>query len=389
MAAMRGQWAAGRCVGSYAWLYTLLRSWRRGRSIGLRVRTIRSCWRQVWRDSWGERRERPTESRARDARRRIGRKHRWPNLRDSGWRVIALHDAQHIFQAAREIFCRLKAILRALGKGIGNRLHQRWWYSWVHLSNRRRASVDLLIEDAQRSGGAKRQSPRQQHVENHPQRVNIGARVNRASLGLFGRHKLRRADNVARRRNRLRQTQLALLRIRGAGEQLGDPKIREQQVGWVFLVQQHIRGFDVAVNDPLAMRVMQRAGHLNSILGRQDGREGLIFFERAAQRSPAHVLHHQISQVVRLAKIVDGDNAVVLKARNGLGLALKTLAEARARRGFRQDDLQRDITLQARLYPLINASHPALAEPLQHLIWSEPGTDQLVRFHRWPPFVRQ
>ena len=93
---------------------------------------------------------------------------------------------------------------------------------------------------------------RQQLVERHAQRVDVGAVVDDHPLGqrLLGAHVAERAEQVAGHR----QPGVAL----DAGQaEVGDPEVAAR-------VDQQVRRLDVAVQDPLLVRVLERLGRLES-----------------------------------------------------------------------------------------------------------------------------
>ena len=112
---------------------------------------------------------------------------------------------------------------------------------------------------------AERQLPGQHLVEDDPQAVDVATAIDLVGLAprLLGAHVGRRAQHLAVERHR------DLARFT-----LGQPEVH--QVRPARLVEHDVRGLDVAMHDPLFVRVLQGVGHLGD--------------QAAASRSPSRPL---------------------------------------------------------------------------------------------------
>ena len=147
---------------------------------------------------------------------------------------------------------------------------------------------------AHRAAGVRR-VPGQHLVHHAGEAVQVAAPVEivRADR-LFGAHVHRRAERDPRLRDR---------RVLGRALHPRDPEIGHD--GDAALEEDVLR-LDVAVDDPLVVRPLERAGHLDADAhGRVDG-ELPLAPDPVAQRLAAHVRHHVVQQAARLARVVAG-----------------------------------------------------------------------------------
>ena len=119
----------------------------------------------------------------------------------------------------------------------------------LHVQRRRRPRLFLqhLLHRRRRRSAAERALPGDELVKDHAGREHVGAGVDREPEDLLGRHAARRPHHRAGLRQRRR------LEVRDA--EVGDLR------GAVVL-QEHVRGLDVAVDDPLLVRIVERVEDL-------------------------------------------------------------------------------------------------------------------------------
>ena len=110
--------------------------------------------------------------------------------------------------------------------------------------------------------GIERRQAGEQLVEQHAQAVDVAARINvqAAHFGLLGAHICRRADKLAQLGIDRQVRQPPFCRF-------GDAEINHlRHRNAVMQGDQNVRRFDVAVNDPLLMGMLDRVAHLNEQL---------------------------------------------------------------------------------------------------------------------------
>jgi hypothetical protein len=202
-----------------------------------------------------------------------------------------------------------------------------------------------------------RQLARQHLVEHDAQREDVGAVVDLArARALLGRHVVRRAEQ-----------RVGLRGLRVAGR--GDDELREAEVGQLDTaldVHEHVLGLDVAVDDALVVRVLERVADLGH------DRQGLARREAALAHQPAQVraldeLHQQEPALARLAEIVDAHDAGMVEPREQACLAQEALGEARVPGRAGREDLERDVAVELPVPRAVDDPHAALADELADL----------------------
>ena len=165
--------------------------------------------------------------------------------------------------------------------------------------------------------------PRQHFVEDRPQRVDVGGRCDRASgpVHLFGRHVHRRSQ----RRGRSSQRDIRI-------DELRQSEVRD--LGLARGGDQDVLGFQVPVDDPLFVRVVNGSGHLVQKLHLAP-KVDRIPFQEPAQRVALHELHHQVEAAGLLTEVVDRNHVRVGQPRHCLRLPEEPVARrSRLEPGF-------------------------------------------------------
>ena len=207
-------------------------------------------------------------------------------------------------------------------------------------------AVNLVVNDGKRRIRAERHAPDHQFVEDDAQRIQISARVEIAvAHRLFGRDVMRRAQqNVMAER---------------AVAQLRHPC--QPEVGHVrnaIVVDDDVRGLDVAVQHTLTMRVIERvANRRHQAQNLLDGqRRGVEF---SLERASFDVLHDQIRSPIEFVNVEDRDNVRMLQTRDDLRFTLEAGEEVLVfLKGFVQH-LDRDSAIQPGVVSLVDGRHPA------------------------------
>ena len=100
------------------------------------------------------------------------------------------------------------------------------------------------------------------------------------------------------------------------------------------VVQQDVLGLDVAVDHPVAVRVVQRVGHLGGDPHRLVDAELRLAVQLVADRLALDVGHDVVEEAVGLARVEQRQDVRVLQCGGGLDLLRRT-ARRRARRRAR------------------------------------------------------
>ncbi len=186
------------------------------------------------------------------------------------------------------------------------------------------------------------------------------------------------------------------LRHRGGavGDRPGDAEVHDLDLAGA--AEHDVAGLDVAVDDPVPVRVVERR---QRALGDLDGAlrgEPVAGLHQLAQRRAVDVLHDDVGDRhtghVGLAGVVHGDDVRVVQRRGGVRLT----AEAGHERGVpgevRAQQLDRDAAAQAQVAALVDLGHAATTDDLAELVaLAEPSLVHraLLRSvaHRLPPII--
>ena len=191
-----------------------------------------------------------------------------------------------------------------------------------------------------------------QHLVHHAaEREEVAAAVHVVAGRLFGAHVRGRADG---------QADLGEGR---AGGRRGDQRLADAEVGHdrVAFVQQDVLGLDVAMDDVVAVRVVERVGHLDSDAQRLVDRHGGAVREAVTQRLPLHHRHDEIQEAARFTGVVEGQDVRMVQACGELDLPEKALAAERLREVGPQH-LDRDVAAVLQVVGEVDRRHAALAE---------------------------
>ena len=138
----------------------------------------------------------------------------------------------------------------------------------------------------------------------------------------------------------------------------GDAEVGDQ--GGAVLEQRVLR-LDVAMDDALAVRVVERRGHLPREPERLVHRELPVAAQPGAQRFPGHVRHDVVEQPVGLARVDQPEDVRVLEIGGDLDLGQEALAaEDGGELGV--EDLDRDLAAVLQVLGEIDRGHAALAQ---------------------------
>ena len=122
---------------------------------------------------------------------------------------------------------------------------------------------------------------------------------------------------------------------------VGDPEVADGQAP--ALVEQQVGGLDVAVDDVVAVRAVQRVGGLAQPAQRQRPRDRAAAAQAVGHRAAREVLHDHERAAVVLADVVDGDDVAALRQpRAGARLAQEAAVGALVLGVAGGEDLDRD-----------------------------------------------
>jgi hypothetical protein len=212
-------------------------------------------------------------------------------------------------------------------------------------------------------------------VEHDPEGEDVRAAVERFTASLLGRHVGHGSHGdawpgqvVGWRGNRrsVRRRDGRFLR------HFGKPEIQDLRVAPP--ADEHVRRFDVAMDDAVRVRRLDRVGDLgrevhDASLGQRPR------LEQVLQRLPLEQFHHQEAASLVLAEVVDGADIGMIERRGGARLPLETLDRGGVIREPRREELERDVASQASVLRPIDNAHSAAAEFVEDPVMRDDGPD--------------
>ncbi len=228
-----------------------------------------------------------------------------------------------------------------------------------------------LLEERRPSRIDERRPSRQHLEEQRAEPVDVGAMIDRARHRLLGRHVARRADRGVRFRDR-----------RIAKQELRDPEVEElHEVGIaVDFDEEHVRGLQIAMHDPVPMRTRERTDDLpNDVSGAMNVEAAL---EEPRQGLAEEALHDEERMPIGCpADVMERDDVRVLKTRDDAGLLLEPRKMSGLDAFVCGQDFDRDDPIDRRLPRLVHRPHPAFADPPEDLVLPcEDGAGMKARF---------
>ena len=144
------------------------------------------------------------------------------------------------------------------------------------------------------------------------------------------------------------------------------------------VIQQEILGLDVAVDHAMAVRVIERLGHLAGDAYRLLHTELRLAVELVADRLPFDVRHHIEEEPVRGAAVEERQDVRMLQARGGLDLHQEALGAEHGGE-FGLEDLHRHLAVVLEVLGEVDGGHAARAElALDQVTVGEGGTQTVV-----------
>jgi hypothetical protein len=273
---------------------------------------------------------------------------------------------EEAFEVERQFDGGLVATVEFLLERLVADRRQRLRHERRDLADRPRVLRLDLAQDLLRRRRFERDRARQHFVERDAERVDVRAAVDVVAIAadLLRTHVDGRADERAGFGQRR-----GLLRAR-------EPEVRDHR--FVLVREDQVRRLDVAVDDPVLVRVEQRPRRsrddARTILRRE-----LAVLERAIERFALDELHRVPVHVVGLADFVDLDDVLVRQLRDRLRLAQEALDHRFRDREARRQDFHRDAAFQSFLLGFEHDAHRAATDFAQHAELAELASEERPR----------
>jgi len=134
--------------------------------------------------------------------------------------------------------------------------------------------------------------------------------------------------------------------------------------------EHHVGRLEVTVNDAALVCRIERGGDLDRDLEHL-GQTQRTLLETLAQRLALEVFHDEVVDAVVVTDVVQRADVRVVEPRDGLGLALHTLAQRGFLREVRRQNLDRHVAVEPRVAGAVNFAHAPGAEGFHDDVWAE------------------
>ena len=280
--------------------------------------------------------------------------------------------AQAGVERPREVAGRPVAGRRLALERTQNRLRER--LRDVGVVRRRRQRALVLAPDRELGEGRALpgQAPGEQLVQHHAERVDVRGRGRLLAPGLLGGEIGSGADHRAdlgepRLRGRAGDPEVGELDRHLAGRRLVRGAVAAPATGRAADHHQ-VPGLDVAVDDPLAVRVLEPGACLDADLGGRVGAEPALGLQQLRDRLALDVLHDDVVALGVDPGVVDLDDVGVDQLRDRERLAAEAGHELVVVREVLGEDLHRDGSFQHPVGCPVDGRHAAGAEPIAELV---------------------
>ncbi len=157
------------------------------------------------------------------------------------------------------------------------------------------------------------------------------------------------------------------------GDQLGQPEV--QYLGLAARAHEDVGGLDVAMDDPLGVRGVERVGDLDAEI------EDLLQLERLAldavlERLAFQELHGDEALALVFADFIDGADVGMVERRGGARLALEARQRLLVAGDIFGQELERHHAAELGVLGLVDHAHAPAAQLAQNAIVGKRATDQ-------------
>ena len=216
-----------------------------------------------------------------------------------------------------------------------------------HFRRRRRNPAgEVLIRDGQGRLAGEGRLAGQQLVDHHPQRVEVRTGVGRLAVDLFGRQVLDGARHRA----------FGLADV-GVGE-----GVSQSEVGNLHRAirgDQDVLGLDVAVDDAVAVGMVQGCQHLEGDLGHLGRLQPAVLQQHRPEVRPPDELHDHEIRAVGGAPVVHVDDVGVVQHGGGPGLPAEAIDEAPVAGELLMQHLEGHFSRQHSVVSAVDLTHAA------------------------------
>ncbi len=274
-------------------------------------------------------------------------------------RRIGLLTAVHLDQVGAHLRGRLIPVVGVLGQRLEHDGVKLGGDALVTLRRGYRIFADVLICHCDGRITNERWLAGEHFVQHAAQRVHVGAGVDLLTARLFGGEILRGADHGR-----------GLGDVAGIGERARDAEVHHLHRAGV--ADHDVRGFDVAVDDPVLVAEVQRLARIGDDLDGPARLHRPVGVHDVAQRDAFDVLHHDVGQGtvggLGLTGVVDRHDGGVVQRCGVLRLAAEPQVEARIAGQIRAQHLDRHVAVQPLIARQMDFGHAAEAQDVAEFV---------------------
>ena len=243
----------------------------------------------------------------------------------------------------------------------------------IQLQRRHRLPIQDALENNRRGVAVEGLLAGGHLIERRSKRKQVGAAVEFLAPGLLRRHIGDGAQGAART-GEVARGLVAVGRDTwvAAVVELRQPKI--QQLRLAVFGDEDIRRLDVAMDDALGMRRIERVGNLNSQVEQEVDRQRLAV-DAMLERLPLEKLHREKGAAVVFANVVDRADIRMIEGRSGAGFAPEALQHRQLAADLVRQKLERHKAPQAGVFSLVDHPHPATADFFEHPVVGDSFTN--------------
>jgi hypothetical protein len=213
----------------------------------------------------------------------------------------------------------------------------------------------VRVEDGDLAVALERKLPGEALIEDAAERVDVGPAVERAALDLLGGRVVEGSDEMP-----------------GAREPRARCRVlRDAEVGQIDVVgavgvdpggDDDVARLDVAMDQSLRVRGVERGGHLAEHVQSELRTQLLLLLEPGLEVDPVHVAHGDEEDALGFAGLVDRNDVRVVDRGREMRLPFEPLTEAGVVCELGRQDLERDLPLEPFLHGSVDDAHTAAAD---------------------------
>ena len=160
----------------------------------------------------------------------------------------------------------------------------------------------------------------------------------------------------------------------GAGGARDFRQTEIENLGVAAIGDENVGGLDVAVDDSLAVRGIERIGYFDR-QGEQAFELHRLAVNQMFQGLAAETLHHDEQMSVVLADFVDGADVGMIQRRRGARLAAKAFESLRILRGIVGKKFQSDEAAELSVFRFVDDTHPSAAKKFEDAVMGDSLAD--------------